>query len=226
MEQIISLATGAVCRPWSPIKLPKQLKTSGLVEIIKKNIKRGKTRKDYVLVYEYLYILAKHAHKLQIIKEFGQHQQRLATKIHVLAKGNRWIMPYLNNVPLTKWRKVTITEIVAKRGQLMKVLGGARTCVGEDLRDVSQPAVDPQQYAAAETPIVTSPDDATPQGSHITQNHVTWDWTNDTHAGTPFEMTLGEVMGMADSLTENDWSEWNLGESSGTFRNTPESAKI
>src|SRR3990170_8746396 len=102
MEQIISLATGAVCRPWSPIKLPKQLKTSGLVEIIKKNIRRGKTRKDYVLVYEYLYILAKHAYKSKIAKEFSQHQQTLATKIHVLAKGNKWIMPYLNNVPLIK----------------------------------------------------------------------------------------------------------------------------
>src|SRR3990170_715623 len=102
MEQIISLTTQAVCRPWSPIKLPKHLKVSKLVETIKKNIKRGKTRKDYVLVYEYLYILAKHAHRPKITKEFSQHQQTLATKIHVLAKGNRWIIPYLNNVPLIK----------------------------------------------------------------------------------------------------------------------------
>src|SRR3990170_1298644 len=151
MEQIISLMTQAVCRPWSPIKLPKQLKTSGLVETIKKNIKREKTRKDYVLVYEYLYILAKHAYKLKIAKEFSQHQQTLVTKIHVLAKGNRWIMPYLNNVPLIKWKKVTIAEVAVKREQLMKVLGGARTYVGKDLRDVSQPAVNPQQSAAAET---------------------------------------------------------------------------
>src|SRR3990170_3587296 len=145
MEQIISLATQAVCRPWSPIKLPKHLKRSKLVETIKKNIKRGKIRKDYAIVYEYLYILAKYSHKSKITKEFGQHQHKLANKIHILAKGNRWIIQYLKDVPLIKWKKVKISEIISKREQIIKVLGGARTYVGEDLRDVSQPAVDPQQ---------------------------------------------------------------------------------
>ena len=37
-------------------------------------------------------------------------------------------------------------EVPEIREQVIKVLGGTRTYVGEDLRDVSQPAVDPQQY--------------------------------------------------------------------------------
>ena len=94
------------------------------------------------------------------------------------------------------------------------------------MRDVSQPAVNPQQSAAAETSTTTSPDIVTLQDPHVTQDHVTWDWINNMHASSPFEMTLEEVTGMADSLMENDWSEWNLGESSGTLRNTPESAEI
>ena len=174
-NKIITLMTQAVCRPWSPIKLSKHLKASKLVETIKKNIKRGKTRKDYMLVYEYLYILAKYAHKSKIAKEFSQHQQTLANKIHILAKGNRWIIPYLNNVPLIKWKKVTIAEVAERRGQFMKVLGGARTYVGEDLRDVSQPAVSPQQSTAAETLTTISPDIMMPQDLHVIQSHVTWD---------------------------------------------------
>ena len=94
------------------------------------------------------------------------------------------------------------------------------------VRDVSQPAVDPQQTAAAETSPTTSPDLHALLSSQVTQDHVTWDWINDISASNPFEMTLEEVTGMADSLTENDWSEWNLGESFGTFQNTPESTEI
>ena len=94
------------------------------------------------------------------------------------------------------------------------------------MRDVSQPAVNPQKSAAAETLTTISPDIMMSQDLHVTQGHVTWDWINDTYASSPFEMTLEEVTGMADSLTENDWSEWNLGESSGTLRNMPESVEI
>src|SRR3990170_4975641 len=92
---IISQMTQAVRRPRSPIKLFKHLKTPKLVETIKKNIKRGKTRKDYVLVYEYLYILAKHSHKPKVNKEFETHYRNTANKIHALAKGNRWIIQHL-----------------------------------------------------------------------------------------------------------------------------------
>src|SRR5687767_13549194 len=123
MEAIISLMTQAVCRPWSPIKVPKHLKASKFVEIIKKNIKRGKTRKDYVLVYECLYALAKYSHKSKIAKEFSQHQHLLANKIHILAKGNRWILPYFKDVPINSWRKVTIPEIMRKKERLLEVLG-------------------------------------------------------------------------------------------------------
>ena len=48
-------------------------------------------------------------------------------------------------------------EVLEIREQVLKVLGGTRTYVGEDLRDVSQPAVDPQQTAATETLQDTSP---------------------------------------------------------------------
>jgi hypothetical protein len=94
------------------------------------------------------------------------------------------------------------------------------------LRDVSQPAVDPQQAAAAEASQTISPDLDAPQYSQVTQDHVTWDWINDIPVTSPFEMILEEVTGIADSLTENDWLEWNLGESSGTFRNMLESVEI
>ena len=60
------------------------------------------------------------------------------------------------------------------------------------------------------------------QDSQVTQDHVTWDWIHDIPETSPFEMTLDEVIGMADSLTENDWSERNLEESSGMIRNAPE----
>src|SRR5688500_20024899 len=111
MESIISLMTQAVCRPWSPIKLPKHLKTQKLIETIKKNIKRGKTRKDYVLVYEYLYILAKHSHKQKIAKEFEIHYRNISNKIHALAKGNRWIIQHLQNVAIASWRKISMKEV-------------------------------------------------------------------------------------------------------------------
>ena len=94
------------------------------------------------------------------------------------------------------------------------------------LRDVSQPAIDPQQAAAAEASQTTSPDFNALQNPQVTQDHMTWDWINDMPTTSPFEMTLEEVTGIADSLTENDWSEWNLGESSGTSRNTPEDVEI
>src|SRR5688500_7534845 len=94
------------------------------------------------------------------------------------------------------------------------------------LWDVSQPAVNPQQTAAAEIPQTTSPDLFESQQPQITQDHVTWDWSNDMPTSSAFEMTLEEVTGMADSLTENDWSEWNLGKSPRTFRNTPKSTEI
>src|SRR5687767_4265386 len=146
--KIISLMTQAVRRPRSHIKLPKDLKTSKLVETIKKNIKRGKTRKDYVLVYEYLYILAKHSHKTKVLKEFETHYRKTANKIHALAKGNRWIIQHLQDVAITSWKWIPMKEVLEIREQVLKVLGGTRTYVGEDLRDVSQPAVDPQQTTA------------------------------------------------------------------------------
>ena len=89
MEQIINLMIQAVYRPRSPIKVPKTIKTTKLIEIIKKNIKRGKTAKDYVLVYEYLYILAKHSHQQKITKEFEPYYRIISNKIHALTKGNR-----------------------------------------------------------------------------------------------------------------------------------------
>jgi len=88
------------------------------------------------------------------------------------------------------------------------------------LRDVSQPAVDPQQGAAISQESRTP--DSNIHGVQVTQDHVTWDWSNDSPARSPFEMTIEEIEGLADSLTENDWTEWNLGESSGIFRNMPE----
>jgi len=93
------------------------------------------------------------------------------------------------------------------------------------VRDISYPAVDPQQSAARSRGQDVSPDPLTAQNPQVTQNHVTWDWINDRPMTNHFEMTLAEVTGMADSLTEDDWSEWNLEESSGTFRNTPEGAE-
>src|SRR3990170_9078862 len=100
-EKIISLMTQAVRRPRSPIKLLKDLKTTKLVEAIKKNIKRGKIRKDYMLVYEYLYILAKHSHKQKVTKEFKAHYRNISNKIHALAKGNRWIIQHFQDVAIT-----------------------------------------------------------------------------------------------------------------------------
>src|SRR5688572_29850251 len=83
----------------------------------------------------------------------------------------------------------------------------AYTNTVEAVRDVSQPAVLPQQTAAAEISQTTSPDLYEPQYPYVIQDHVTWDWINDMPTSSPFEMTLDEVTGMADSLTENDWSE-------------------
>jgi hypothetical protein len=88
-NEIISHITQVIYRSRSPIKLPKDLKITKLVEAIKKNIKREKIRKDYVLVYEYLYILAKHSHKQKVAKEFKVHYRNTSNKIHALAKGNR-----------------------------------------------------------------------------------------------------------------------------------------
>ena len=51
---------------------------------------------------------------------------------------------------------------------------------------------------------------------------MTWNWVNDSPARSPFEMTIEEIEGLADSLTEDDWINWNLGESPGTLRNIPE----
>src|SRR5688500_16713231 len=99
-NQIISLMTQVVRRPRSPVKLSKDLKTAKLVETIKKNIKRGKTRKDYVLVYEYLYILAKYSHKPKVTKEFEIHYRNTANKVHALAKGNRWIIQHLQDIAI------------------------------------------------------------------------------------------------------------------------------
>ena len=96
------------------------------------------------------------------------------------------------------------------------------------LRDISYPAVDPQQSATVtQSP---SPDEIRSadtslrpqqpqQDQQTTQGHVTWDWINDIPERNPFEMTIEEIEGLADPLTENDWTEWNLGESSGTFWN-------
>src|SRR3990170_90968 len=126
-EKIITLITQAVRRPRSPIKLSKSLKRTKLVETIKKNIKRGKVKKDYVLVYEYLYILAKHSHRREVYKEFELHYKNTSNKIHALAKGNRWIIQHLQNVAITSWKKMTMKEVLEIRGQVLKVLGGTRT---------------------------------------------------------------------------------------------------
>src|SRR3990170_7082163 len=109
-EKIITLITQAVRRPRSPIKLSKSLKRTKLIETIKKNIKRGKVRKDYVLVYEYLYILAKHSHKREVYKEFELHYRNVANKIHALAKGNRWIIQYLQDIAIASWRGIFMKE--------------------------------------------------------------------------------------------------------------------
>ena len=219
-DKIITLMTQAVRRPRSPIKLSKELKTTKLVETIKKNIKRGKVKKDYVLVYEYLYILAKYSHKREVYKEFELHYRNTANKVHALAKGNRWIIQHLQNVAIASWRRVSMKKVLEIREQVLKVLDGTRTYVGEDLRDVSQPAIDPQQYTATSQD-TTSPDDR-PIDQQTTQSHVTWDWVNDSPTRSPFEVTIEEIEGLADSLTENDWINWNLGESPGTLRNIPE----
>ena len=96
------------------------------------------------------------------------------------------------------------------------------------LRDISYPAVDPQQSAAVtQSP---SPDETRSadtsrmpqqpqQDQQAAQGHMTWDWINDVPASSPFEMTIKEIEGLADSLTENDWMNWNLGENSEILRN-------
>ena len=70
------------------------------------------------------------------------------------------------------------------------------------LRDISYPAVDPQQSAKRSQGQDSSPD---PSMINVTQNHVTWNWNEDMPEIGPFEMTIEEVTRMADSLTENDW---------------------
>src|SRR3990170_1822736 len=85
------------------------------------------------------------------------------------------------------------------------------------VRDVSQPAVNPQQSTVISQD-TTSPDDG-PIDRQTTQGHVTWDWVNDSPVRSPFEVTLSEIEGLADSLTESDWMSWNLGESPRTSRN-------
>ena len=99
------------------------------------------------------------------------------------------------------------------------------------MRDISYPAVDPQQSAAVtQSPLpdeIRSADTSLrpqqpQQDQQTTQGHVTWDWINDVPERGPFEMTIEEIEGLADSLTENDWTEWNLGEDPGTLRNIPE----
>src|SRR3989337_1520942 len=122
-DKIITLMTQAIRRPRSPIKLSKGLKRTKLIETIKKNIKRGKVRKDYVLVYEYLYILAKHSHKREVCKEFELHYRNTANKVHALAKGNRWIIQHLQNVAIASWRRVSMKKVLEIRQQVLKVLG-------------------------------------------------------------------------------------------------------
>jgi hypothetical protein len=71
------------------------------------------------------------------------------------------------------------------------------------VRDVSQPAVNPQQSTVMSQD--STPPDSNIHGGQTTKGHVTWDWINDSPARSPFEMTIEEIEGIADSLTENDW---------------------
>ena len=106
-----------------------------------------------------------------------------------------------------------MTQVIEIREHVSKVLGGARTYVGEDLRDISYPAVDLQQLAAvtqSPSPDATRSTDASlmpqqpQQDQQTTQGHVTWDWINDVPERSPFEMTIEEIKGLADFLTKND----------------------
>jgi len=204
MDWILKKFSCAVSQHKTPLRYPKTLKKQKIIDDLKKRIYRGKYTKDYVQVYEALYQLAKRLHNPEIRKAFEQHHRTVAGKIHTLAKGRRDILEGLNEIPIDKWRKVRVEDIPKLRKEILKLLDGTRIYVGEDLRDISCPIIDPQQTAA------TSGD---AQQNHMTETStIAWDWDKDAPASTGFEMTLEEASGLAESLTENDWSEWNIGE--------------
>lgn len=204
MEKILKEVEEVVSQPFQQVKFPKHWKKRRIIEEIKKNLKRAKSKRAYEQTYQYLYQLGKRQHIPKIRSAFEQHHRVLATKIHILAKGRRWIIPHLRRVTTDKFKNVSNKEIpLIAESIVRKVLDGARTNVGEDLRDISYPAVDPQQVA------VMSHD---PQPS-TTQSERSL-WTDDAPEDDPFRLTVEEVTRLADSLTENDWTTWNFEEGS------------
>ena len=166
MDWILKKFSCAVSQHRTPLRYPKTLKRQKIIDDLKKRIYCGKYTKDYVQIYEALYQLAKRLHNPEVRKAFEQHHRTVAGKIHTLAKGRRNILEGFNEIPINKWKKVRVEDIPKLRKEILKLLDRTRTYVGEDLRDISYPAIDLQQTAA------TSSDT---QQNHITETStISW----------------------------------------------------
>jgi hypothetical protein len=189
LQDLIPLSEGElISKPYNKNDNPKTK-----WKILERKLNKQKILRNYENIAMCLYWIGKETADKKFTKLAGAYVSKMSRKVYVLVKGNKKCLKYCGRIKIKTWEKLRTADIGELRREMLKVLDGARTNVGEDVNPYLNPNI-PQQETTVDQ--MTGPTGGNQMG-------MTGNWSE------PFE--LEEALRLVEEYQEEEdsWPMWD-----------------